>query len=358
MIAVGCRWLPRTVMAGSLQGCVNIHVVLVPHWELNAAHAMVISGRRKGGNMRRLCTCAGLAIALLGGCSTTAVDRAQRLSEAGVAYSQATSAIVDQGIDASIDASSERQLRIRPRQPVTAPAAQAERAANLKTLDDELVGNVINYTRLKQSVAAVEAYFSALGALAGASPGDATEKAVGRLADRVNGLNAALDRGKGGAPLLSDAQKTAIASLSGAVAKEIHGAAVARALERDAPVIGRALVLQQMALQAATDDIRANLEQSALLFYKDRVEGPYKQGTFERGWIDDHRVAVRTRAVGSDPEAIATANAAAARVEEVWRRILSGEYSPEELTAILKDTEALLAAVNALRAANAEKAQK
>jgi len=319
---------------------------------------MVISEASKGGNMRRFCAFAGLAIALLGGCSTTSVDRAQRLSEAGVAYSQATSVVVDEAIDASIDASSERQLRSKPRQPVTAPAAQAERAASLKTLDDELVDNVINYTRLKQSVAAVEAYFTALGALAGASPGDATEKAVSTLADRVNGLNNALDRGKGGGPLLSDAQKSAIASLSGAVAREIHGAAVARALERDAPVIGRALVLQQMTLQAATNDIRANLEQSGLLFYKDRVEGPYKQGTFERGWFDDHRVAVKTRAVGSDPEAIATANAAAARVQEVWRRILSGEYSPEELTAILKDTEALLAAVNALKAANAEKSQK
>ena len=42
----------------------------------------------------------------------------------------------------------------------------------------------------------------------------------------------------------------------------------------------------------------------------------------------------------------------------VWRRILSGEYSPEELTAVLEDTAALLAAVNALKTANAEKAQK
>lgn len=308
--------------------------------------------------MRHLCVCAALAVALLGGCSTTSVDRAQKLSEAGVAYSQATSAVIDQAIDASIDASSERQLRSKPRQPVVDPAAQADRIANLKALDDELSGNVINYTRLKQSVAAVEAYFAALGALAGASPGDAAEKAVGTLADRVNGVSNALDRGKGGAPLLSDAQKTAIASLSKAVAKEIHGAAVAQALERDAPVIGRALVLQQMTLQAAANDIRANLAQSAQLFYGDRVVGPYKRGTIDRGWIDDHRVAVKTMAVGNDPEAIARANAAAARVEDVWRRILSGEYSAEELGAILKDTEELLAAVNALKAANAEKAQK
>ena len=54
---------------------------------------------------------------------------------------------------------------------------------------------------------------------------------------------------------------------------------MARALERDAPVIGRALVLQQMTLQAATSEIRTNLAQSAQFFYVDRVERPYKQGT-------------------------------------------------------------------------------
>ena len=306
--------------------------------------------------MRWLRTCAVLVIALLGGCSTTSVDRAQKLSAAGVAYSQATSAVVDEAIDASIDASSERQLRTKPRQPVTDAALQAERDANLKTLDDQLVLNVINYARLKQSVAAVEAYFVALGELAGGSPADATEKAVSTLADRVNGLSDALNAS--GTPRLSDAQKTAIASLSKVVAKEIHGAAVARALERDAPVIGRALVLQQMTLQAATNDIRANLTQSAQIFYIDRVERPYKQGTLDRGWIDDHRVYVKTKALGSDPKAIATAEAAAEQVQVVWRRILSGEYSPEELTAVLEDTAALLAAVNALKAANAEKAQK
>jgi hypothetical protein len=36
----------------------------------------------------------------------------------------------------------------------------------------------------------------------------------------------------------------------------------------------------------------------------------------------------------------------------VWERILSGEYSAKELTAMLQDTEDLLEAVNALKDAN------
>jgi hypothetical protein len=299
-----------------------------------------------------------LAIALLGGCSTTSADRTWWLFEAGVAYSQATNAVVDAPVDASIDASSERQVRTRPNQPVPAPATQEERAADRRASGQELVGDVINYTRPKQSVAVVEAYFAALGAVPSASRGDATEKLVTSIADRMNGLNGALVKGKGGAPLLSHAQKTAITSLSGAVSTGIHGAAVARALERDARVIGRAPLRRQPILQAAINDIRANLRQSELLFYKDRGERQYRQGTLERCRIDDHRVAARTVAAVSDPEATASACAAAAQVEEVWRRILSGEYSPGGLSALFTDTEALLAAGNALKAGSAAKTRK
>jgi hypothetical protein len=36
-------------------------------------------------------------------------------------------------------------------------------------------------------------------------------------------------------------------------------------------------------------------------------------------------------------------------MQNVWERILSGEYSARELTAMLKDTEDLLEAVGALK---------
>jgi hypothetical protein len=304
--------------------------------------------------MRHWCVCAVLLLGLTG-CSTVSVDRAQKFSAAGIAYAKATNAVVDQAIDASLDASSERQVRIRPREPVSNPDTQAARQANLRELNTEHTETIVNYARLKESIRALEAYFAALGELAGGSPADDVEKAVTSLADRVNGLNNALDRTSGGSPLVSDAQKGAIASLSKAVARQIHGAVVAKALERDAPVIGRALVLQQMTLQAASADIRANLKDAAAAFYTDRIEGPYKNGTIDRGWIEDRRVYLKAAALGDDPGSIATAEAAGQQVQAAWMRILSGEYSIEELAAVLKDTQELLAAVSALKEANAKK---
>jgi hypothetical protein len=289
------------------------------------------------------------------GCASVSVQRAKDVSAAGVAYAQATQGVIDVAIDASIDASSQSKLLGKPRTPVTDAARQSAREIELKQVDDELIASSVSYVRLKRSVNAIEAYFKALQQLADGSPADATESAVKALADRLNGLNNALDKKSDGTPLVSDEQKGAIAGLSKLVAAQVHGAIVARNLERDAPVIGRTLVLQEMVLKAAEDDIRANLTNAAARFYTSKVVGPYRTGAIDDTWVDDRRAYLKVKALGNTPEALTSAQAAAKQMQTVWARILSGEYSAQELTAMLKDTEDLLAAVAALKEANAKK---
>lgn len=289
------------------------------------------------------------------GCASVAVQRAKDVSSAGVAYSQATAAVVDIAIDATVDASSQSRVLGKPRQPVTDPAERQVRQAELKEIDKELIGNATEYVRLKRSVGAIGAYFKALQELADGSPAEATQTAVAGLADRVNGLNAALDQGKDGKPLISDAEKGAIAGLSKQVAKQIHGTALAQALERDAAVIGRALVLQEKVLKAAEMDIRANLTNASQRFYTSRVLVPYGSGAIDDAWANDRRAYIRVAALGNTPEALNTAQAASRQMQTVWARVLSGEYSAKEITAMLKDTEDLLAAVAALQDAAAKK---
>lgn len=296
----------------------------------------------------RWITFAFSALALLNaGCATVQAERGKDLSSAGIAYSRATAAVIDIAVDAAIDASSERQIR-RRLGPAAAPAGQASREAALRELDDELVRTVQLYVRLKRSVSALEGYFGGLQALAGATPGAATEAAVKTLVDRVNGLNGALEKGT----TVSDARKGAIAGLAHLVVKQAHGAAVARALERDAAVIGRALVLQELTLQAATGDIAASMNDANARFYRDRVIKPYLAGGIGDGWADDRRTALKVRAIGSSPEAVASAEAAARQMQAVWGRILSGETSSQEFLVMLKDTQELLDAANALKKAN------
>jgi hypothetical protein len=302
--------------------------------------------------MRLRCAVLPLAAVLLAGCAGVQVERSKNLSAAGIAYAQATAAVIDVAIDASIDASSERQLRTAPRSAVAGAEQQAARATQLKALDEELLKSSIRYITLKRSVSTVEAYFTALQQLADGSTAEATGSAVESLADRLNGLNQAMDKAEDGKPLVSEAKRGALAGLAKVVAKQAHGAALAKALERDAPVIGRTLVLQERVLAAAGDDIRANLTDAAERFYVDRVSGPYRRGELGPAWAADRRAYLRARALGATAESVASAQDAARQMQTAWERILSGEYSAKELTAMLKDTEDLLSAVNALRDAN------
>lgn len=294
-----------------------------------------------------------LTVILLQGCATVAVQRSKDLSSAAIRYSEATAAVIDVAIDAAIDADSEGQVRSKPRLPVSA-AKQAERAEDLDKLDAQLAKSVSLYTVLKNSVNAIKAYFIALQDLADGSQADAAGEAVKSVAERVNGVNKALE-GADTTPKLSDDKIAALGGLGKQVAAQLHGAMVARALERDAAIIGRALVLQQSVLKVAGDDIRNHLNEANNRFFVDQVRTPYQQGDIGPGWVSDRRAYLKVRALGQTETTVNSAEAAAGQMQTVWERILSGSFSAKEISAMLKDTEDLLDAVSTLREANNSK---
>ena len=291
-----------------------------------------------------------LASLLAAGCASVEVERAKDLSSAGIQYAQATAKVITVATDAAVDADSDTQVVTKPRGTVSAEQ-QGQRAEQLEQLDAQLVKTISLYATLKRSVNAVEAYFRALQELANGSQAEATGEAVKAVADRVNGLSDALEKGAG-KPLLTSAQVGAIAGLAKVVAAQVHGAKVAKALERDAPTIGRALALQERVLELAGDDIRNNLTKSNNQFYLTKVRTPYVKGDIDGTWADNRRTYLRVRALGQTDAAVTSAQAAAKQMQLVWERILSGEYSAKELTAMLKDTEDLLEAVVELKDAN------
>jgi len=66
-------------------------------------------------------------------------------------------------------------------------------------------------------------------------------------------------------------------------------------------------------------------------------------------WADHRRTYLKVRALGQTEAAVTSAQVAAKQMQNVWERILSGEYSAREVTAMLKDTDDLLEAVGALK---------
>jgi hypothetical protein len=155
--------------------------------------------------------------------------------------------------------------------------------------------------------------------------------------------------------VLSDEQVKALGGLSKLVATQVHGAVVASALKRDAEVIGKSIVLQQLVLQKAERDIAAASRQENNRFWTTKVLAPYQDGTLDADWVVNRRKYIKVKALGQSLDSIRTAQAASAQMEATWRKILSGEFSAAELAASLKETEELLAAVAALKDAERPK---
>lgn len=289
------------------------------------------------------------------GCASNNVNRAKDISSAGVHYSQTTSDVVGVAIDSIIDADSEAEVQRKPR-PANMPTPD-QRKTQLEQLDTALIGNVVYYDKLRSSIGTLGAYFQALQALADGSQADATQAAVATLADRVNALNGALEAGGPKAkPVLSDEQKNALAGLSNLVAKQVHGAVVGQVLARDAPIIGKALMLQQRVLSVAEGDISDKIAMANDQFYATKVLKPYQTGTMDSAWVDDRRTYIKVAALGQTLDVVKAAQAASKQMEAAWGKILSGDYNVAEINSILHETDELLAAVAALKAAEKPKA--
>lgn len=247
------------------------------------------------------------------------------------------------------------QVRSKPR-PVNLGTPD-QRKKQLDLLDADLIGGVVYYAKLRRSIGALEAYFHALQALADGSQADATQAAVSILADRVNSLNSALEGGGASVkPVLSDAQKSALAGLSKLVAKQVHGAVVGRALERDAPVIGRALLLQQQVVTVAESDIANKITEANNRFYVDKVLGPYQTAIIDATWVEDRRTYIKVRALNLTLDTVRLAQAASVQMQVVWSKILSGNFTVGEIASMLRETDELLAALVAFKAAEKPKA--
>src|SRR5215831_8767888 len=202
--------------------------------------------------------------AALAGCAGVATQRAQDLSSAGIAYSQASQQLIDAAMAAAVDKDSFERIVTKAKPDASRAKALSDELAQS---DDGLVTSLTLYQNVRASFVALEAYFSALQELADNPQGDATQKAVESLANHVGELDTALSQDK---LTLSNDQVTAIGGLAKLVSDQVHGAIVAHALRRDAVTIGRMLALSTKAVVIAEDDVRSYLLVKQDAFYRDR----------------------------------------------------------------------------------------
>lgn len=312
------------------------------------------------GSTRRTLRALALAAAILtaAGCGSVQVQRGKNLATAGVEYSRATADLLDAATDAMIDADSGAFVRSRLTGPGLTPKLVDELQGELDGHDAKLISNTKKMVTLHASLSATESYFLALQNLVDNPQSDGTATAVSNLSDQINALNGAIKKHGDDAvkPLLSEEQKTAVAGLSKLVADQIHGAKVAAALKRDAPVIGEALKLQERIIALSGSVLNGALIDQNAVFYTDRVKAPFAAQDIGETWIGDRNTYIKAKAIGETSKELQAARDAAKQMDAIWQKILSGVYDTGEIAAQVAEIQAVTAALVKVKQAEKPKA--
>lgn len=268
-----------------------------------------------------------LCALVMAGCSTVPVDRAIGISATGKAYVETLKKVNDLALDNSIDFSA-NLLPNLPRM----EAVLAEHTDEIKKRS-LLIGSAHEYLN------SLASYFSELDALAKGDQSEATAKALGQVAESLKAEPIELK--------LSDDKKKAITGLAGFVAKQIHAAAVEKALVRDADTVAQALAISERMLDEQISWVSFREGADRKMKYENSVKKPFLDGKtlgpdWKKAWSSEVRI----------PPVIALlseAKKASGEMQKAWIDILRGQYSYAEIQSSLKNVKAGIEAITALK---------
>lgn len=302
----------------------------------------------KGGSEAHRRLMAVAAVALLSGCAATNIERAEQLGALGKAYADAVSAAGEEAMASTVSFSLEEIAKERKGGAFGTPEARAQ------AIRDEISRLQERQKLVDESgaqVALLGEYFGSLEKFAKQDVAGSVETATGGLTDSINKLGLAIARNPQAKATFSDGDRTAIAKLSGQVARQVHGQALARILERDAALIGTQLKLLSKVLATYAEWIGARSDMEFKTFYRENVEKPFvASGELPAAWDKDVRTYLRGVSLGGQ---LVRAQAAGERMERFWAGYLAGDMSLGGLLSDLKEVQRLLDAVSAFNKARA-----
>jgi hypothetical protein len=280
----------------------------------------------------------------LSGCATTQVQRAEQLSVLGKTYADAVTLAGQEAMASSITFS---LAEIRKERAGGAFPTPEDRSKELKNQIEILEQRQQMVETSNQLLALLGEYFADLEQFAKKDISASFEAATGGLADNINKIGKAVENDPQAKAKISDGERTALAKLSGLVARQVHGQALARVLERDASMIGTQLKLMSKILVTYSEWIRARSDMELKEFYRERVVKPFVgDGELPGSWDRDVRHYLQGMFLS---EQLAKAKAAADKMERFWAGYLAGETSIGNLVADLNDMQRMLEGVSASR---------
>jgi len=288
-------------------------------------------------------------VLVLSGCAATQVKRAEQVGEVGKTYANALTLAGDEAMASSITFS---LAEIRKERTGGAFRTPEDRSKAIKNQIETLEQRQQLVETSNHLLALLAEYFASLEQFAKLDISTSFEAATGGLVDSINKVGKAVENNPKANAKISNAERTALAKLSGLVARQVHGQAVAKVLERDAPMIGTQLRLMTKLLETYSKWINDRSGMELEEFYRDHVVKPFVATEELPGsWDQDVRRYLQGTSLS---EQITKAQDAGERMERFWAGYLAGEISITYLVADLKDLEKLIQAVSDFRKAHAD----
>lgn len=278
-----------------------------------------------------------LVVLTLSSCATARTNHFRQFSQAGVAYSNAMNALLEEAGGAAIDTDS--MVLGKTRRSLSRDDRRETIIEHNRLLRERLalLGDLKRHARLLRS------YFEALGALADSDApsgiGTATEGVVNALGE----LHPKIESARVG--------ELPISSLVGSVTKiavaHFKVAALEDELKSRGPTIERELDLQQAALTAIAEELRTDLQSQIQQYESSEVVAPYvRDGPLPGVWAQRRREALSAQLSLASVDSAADA---ARQLKVAFVALSEGRFQLVDVPALVDDISEIITLIERIR---------
>jgi hypothetical protein len=227
-----------------------------------------------------------------------------------------------------------------------------ELADLLKERNEALIEQVKTLETFRVQGRQLKAYFLSLQGLVDARLQDNAAAAVESLSEGITAANQELRTSHH--LELSEKERSDLGRMGGLVARNIHAAAVRRALQRDAPVIAEQFILHERLLDKLKGILEDRYAGRADAAANQKVRRPYITVSTPIGapWKEDRQQWIRSSFC---IEELTRATEASRHMRFVWTGILQGEQNVASLQLALSDMHDFAVAARTLAEAGKER---
>lgn len=291
---------------------------------------------------------------ILSGCTNSTLVKTTDLSSSSVAYTESVNELLDETIGHVIDVDSKELLRARNGK---------HRAKKLKERNQSLKVLIAEINEFRYQTTLMNNYFLHLQALADSTVKDDLGVNVGRISGRINYMN---NRPKDAndeariSRLLTEEDEGYISKIGSMLVGSFYAARIESALSRDAPIIGKQMLLQEKQLVHILDIFKDRLDAESRMHLTDKVVAPYVNpdiGEMEldkETWVSNRRNWFELQQARSIFNDVKEAHKA---LRLAWEDILRGKKDIGAVDIMLADVNDFLSTIHALDQSRSKKNQ-